>query len=199
MPDDTQTGSAIVLAAGFSRRFGRDKRIEPVGTGTLLSRTCILYTSVFDRVIVILRPGESDLASDLPDSVEIVPSLRAEEGVSQSLVAGVRAAIESPWIVVALGDMPYVKSSTLRLLRTALESTPKQAVRLQHSDRIGNPVGFPSKHFNHLLGLTGDQGAKGLFESGSIKSQILVVNDPGILMDVDQPDDLEEHDDQQPN
>ena len=193
MSDDATVGTVIVLAAGFSRRFGRDKRIEPIGEGTLLSRTCNLYTNVFERVIVVLRPGDSELASHLPESVKIVPSLRAEEGVSQSLATGVRAALDSPWIIVALGDMPYVKESTLKLLRRALEVNSQLAVRLTHAGQIGNPVGFPSRYFKDLLSLTGDQGAKGLLDAGSIKNQLLSVNDPGILIDLDQPDDIHAH------
>ena len=193
MSDDIQAGSAIVLAAGFSRRFGRDKRLEPLGDRTLLSRTCSLYTAVFARVITVLRPGESEIASLLPDSVEVVPSVRAQEGISQSLVAGVKAAISSPWVVVALGDMPYVKKSTLRLLRNTLGTSKERVVRLKYCDRVGNPVGFPSKYFDSLLRLKGDQGAKGLLESGSLKSQVLVVDDPGILVDLDHPDDIETH------
>lgn len=195
MLDDSQAGSALVLAAGFSRRFGRDKRIEPLGESTILSQTCGLYTSVFDRVVAVLRPGETELTSLLPSSVEIVPSNRAEEGVSQSLIAGVRAAQDSPWIVVALGDMPYVKESTLRLLRKALEADDQLAVRLKHADVIGNPVGFPATCFNQLFGLTGDQGARGLLDSGLIKSQVINVDDRGILIDLDQPDDIQELDD----
>lgn len=188
--DETIVGTAIVLAAGFSRRFGRDKRFEQLDGGTLLSRTCKTYTEVFERVIVVLRPGESELASLLPDSVKVVPSLRAKEGVSRSLAAGVRAAHDSPWVVVALGDMPYVKESTLRSLGSALETNNNLAVRLRNSNQIGNPVGFPSKYFSHLLGLTGDQGARGLLDTGLIKSQVIDVDDPGILIDLDRPDDF---------
>jgi molybdenum cofactor cytidylyltransferase len=61
---------------------------------------------------------------------------------------------------------------------------------LTHEGRIGNPVGFPSKYFKDLLLLTGDQGAKGLLDSGSIKNQLLSVEDPGILIDLDQPNDI---------
>lgn len=195
MSDDAKAGSAIVLAAGFSRRFGRDKRLEPLGQDTLLAHTCRLYTAIFDRVIAVLRPGEFEIASLLPESVEVVPSIHAIEGISQSLVAGVRAAIDSPWIVVALGDMPYVQKSTLRLLRSTLETCNEHVVRLKHFDRVGNPVGFPSKYFDILLGLTGNHGAKALLESGSLTSQVLVVDDPGILVDLDHPDDLQAHTD----
>lgn len=192
MSNDIEACTAIVLAAGFSRRFGRDKRLEPLGDGTLLSHTCSVYTSVFDRVVVVLRPGETELVSLLPSSAEVVPSPFAEEGVSQSLVAGLEVTHNSPSIVVALGDMPYIKESTLKLLRNALESNTQLAVRLRYSGQIGNPVGFPSKYYKDLRRLTGDQGARGLLDSGLIKSQILDIDDPGILIDLDQPDDIQE-------
>lgn len=193
MSAETEPGSAIILAAGFSHRFGSDKRITPFGRGTLLSHTCYCYTKVFDRVIAVLRPNETSLASALPKSVKIAVSKNAREGMSQSLIAGVRAAANSPWIVVALGDMPCVAESTLRLLRTTLENEDDQIIRLKHNERIGNPVGFPSKYYGHLLNLTGDKGARYLLDSDLLESTVLTVDDMGILIDFDLSSDFEDH------
>lgn len=197
MSVETEPGTAVILAAGYSRRFGSDKRVTPFGCGTLLSHTCDCYAAVFDRVIAVLRPNETCIASSLPQSVEIAVSENANEGMSQSLIAGVKAASESPWIVIALGDMPCVSSSTLRLLRSALESNHGQVVRLRHADRIGNPVGFPSRYYGHLSSLTGDQGARHLFNSDLLESKVLTVDDVGILIDFDLLSEIQEHTDEQ--
>ncbi|MCY3883507.1 MAG: nucleotidyltransferase family protein [Gammaproteobacteria bacterium] len=193
MSVESEPGSAIILAAGYSRRFGSDKRVTPFGSGTLLSHTCSCYVDVFDRVIVVLRPNETCLASSLPKSVEMAVSENAKAGMSQSLMAGVRAAGSSPWIVIALGDMPCVEQTTLQLLRSALENSDDQVVRLKHGDKFGNPVGFPSKYYRHLMSLSGDKGAKHLFNSGLLECTVLTVDDLGILIDFDLSGDFEVH------
>ena len=52
----------------------------------------------------------------------------------------------------------------------------------------GHPVGFGIEHRDALLALDGDTGAKSLLMSQHVTR--VDVGDPGILRDVDTPDDL---------
>ena len=56
---------ALVLAAGFSRRFGRDKRIESVqGDEPMLLLTIKNLAPHFEEIIVTLR-GNDQIIADL--------------------------------------------------------------------------------------------------------------------------------------
>ena len=186
-------GAAIVLAAGFSSRFGSDKRVAKLGTQTLLDKVCNIYAKVFDRVIVVLRTDDPLLSSSFDDNIEVVVTDRASEGMSQSLIAGINVAIDEPWVVVALADMPFVNESTLRMLKSELCKENGSIVRLTHANRFGNPVGFPRCYFEHLLTLTGDQGARQLFQNHNLRIVSLEVEDPGIHIDFDTPELLQRH------
>ena len=49
----------VILAAGQSRRFGEDKRLQRLESGkTLLESTIRLYTDVFSRIVVTLRADD---------------------------------------------------------------------------------------------------------------------------------------------
>lgn len=52
------TISAIILAAGRSRRFGRDKRWEPIDGVPMLLRTSLMYKRMVPDTFVVLGPGD---------------------------------------------------------------------------------------------------------------------------------------------
>jgi molybdenum cofactor cytidylyltransferase len=54
----------------------------------------------------------------------------------------------------------------------------------------GHPVGFGAMHGDALAALDGDAGARALIVAASDTVTTLDVDDPGILADVDTPDDL---------
>ncbi|WP_444543078.1 nucleotidyltransferase family protein, partial [Methylomonas koyamae] len=56
--------------------------------------------------------------------------------------------------------------------------------------RRGHPVGFAGHLAADLLDLHGDNGAKSVIERYRPQLQLVEVADPGILRDIDTPDDL---------
>ena len=56
--------------------------------------------------------------------------------------------------------------------------------------RRGHPVLFGAAWFPALRGLSGDEGARTLLRDGSIGLKTVAVDDPGIHLDVDRPEDL---------
>lgn len=181
-------GAAILLAAGYSNRFGRDKRVERLGSDSLLNHVCRVYSEVFNRVIVVLRPDDQKVESTLSVPHEVAYSEHSRKGMSQSLIAGIRSALNEPWVVIALADMPFVKQQTLCEIRDTLCKEKDQIIRPRHRGRPGNPVGFPSCFFDRLQALTGDEGAKNIVEDQGSEVFNLHVDDPGIHIDLDTPE-----------
>jgi len=54
----------------------------------------------------------------------------------------------------------------------------------------GHPVGFARKYGSLLSALTGDEGARALIAARQWALQRVDVDDPGVLRDIDHPDDL---------
>lgn len=190
----SRRGTAIILAAGASVRFGTDKKAIPFANTTLLQYTVKLYALVFSKLLVVLRERANTLPDSLPSHAEIVFATEAQFGISQSLRAGVLHAMSEPWLVVGLMDMPYVRVKTLECLANRMENTTAAVVRPRFQRRYGNPVGFKQECFSHLCELSGDQGARPLFESGEFNVEALNVDDQGILFDIDTPEQLQKFD-----
>lgn len=195
MPADPTTadGGALILAAGFARRFGSDKRRHRLPDGrTLLEATACRYAAVFVNVAVVLREGEADLAEELSEAcptVRIVTAGDAELGMGHSLAAGVRAVRDDwSWIAVGLGDMPWIREDTLTdLLHAFRAAEGSSIIQPRLGDRVGHPVLFGAACFAELTRLTGDAGARSVLERHRDAVRQVDVNDPGIFEDLDHP------------
>lgn len=190
---------ALLLGAGFSRRFGSDKRRHlvtlPDGSRVpMLCATAGLYARVFVETVVVVRVGDEDLSTLLARQagVRTVVAADAAGGMGHSLAAGIRAVSGWSYAFVGLGDMPFVRPETLRELRTTMERCLADGQRsciLQpwHDGRPGHPVGFGAPHFAALAALTGDEGARRVLRDAHHDLVRLEVDDPGVLQDVDEP------------
>ena len=183
----------LLLAAGRSTRFGRNKLLDaPTGAPPLAlqSAHCL---GALEHSLAVIPEGDATLRKlfqDIGLAVTEVPSMGADRlpGLSDSLRAGLEATPQAAAWIIALSDMPQVKATTVAVMREALaEGAPIVACR--YRGLRGNPVGFSNRFRDELKALRGDQGARGLLEAHSGEVCWLDVDDPGILLDIDVPAD----------
>ena len=191
------TAGALIVAAGFSRRFGSDKRRHTIADGDpLLLRTLKIYNEVFPSVAVVLRDDDDSLAQDLRRSLPdqppiIVLTSQAHLGMGHSVSDGVRAVSTWDYLFLALGDMPFVSAPTLRELQRTMCAGRRRGdaliVRPSCDNHAGHPVGFSCEYFNELMSLTGDEGARPVVAAHAADLKLVDTTDRGVLIDVDQP------------
>ena len=183
----TATIGAIILAAGFSNRFGSSKLSAELANGkTVLQQTLAHIHYAGLPSIVITRP---ELAAILQlHKTEIATFDGAARGMSASLAFGVSKALEWDGCLVCLADMPFIESSTYRQIADRL--TPATIVLPCYNTRPGNPVGFGRNFYAQLQALQGDTGGRSITESNQNAVVELAIDDPAILKDIDTPQDL---------
>lgn len=182
--------ACVILAAGFSRRFGEDKLLQPLANGdTVIESTVSLYQSVFDEVIVVTRKN-NDLLRDLLDrrNISTVFSENADLGMSQSIIAAVRDKSPDKGWLMALADMPFVGQETVSKL--AAHAHKEGIVQPLYKGQAGNPVFIGSNFKPQLLSLEGDVGAKNVIKNSSNSLVTIECGDPGVLQDIDKKSDL---------
>lgn len=185
-------GTVVMLAAGFSKRFGIDKR-RVLFNGEYLINVCLNnYLSVFSNLRVVMRSEDRAINFQLPKEVQLVSIDTAADGMSESIKAGVRASSDSPWIMIALADMPWIKYSTLIQMSQRIALTKDKIVRLRYQHKFGLPVCFPQVLYPELLKLSGDHGARSICQQHERNTEVVEVNDAGILLDIDTPEQLKE-------
>lgn len=157
---------------------------------------------------VASRDGDG-LHRERPDLsvVRLVTNPHPERGIASSLRIGVSAlGPETVAAVILLGDMPWVQPDTIGALVRAFRAGRDGPVREQparplrerpdgawvpvHGGRRGNPVLWSADFFPALRGREGDQGARNLLVDPATPVHEVRVDDPGVLRDVDTPEDL---------
>ncbi|WP_322629128.1 nucleotidyltransferase family protein [Halothiobacillus sp.] len=190
-PPDIEPGIepvGILLAAGFSRRFGvQDKRHLPWNNCHCLAEASALpLIETLAHVVVVVRPEDEALAERLAHlGCEPLICPHAEQGMGASLAWGVRYLSDHRhgW-VVGLADMPAIAAASVAAVRQALiDGCP--AARPAHAGQPGHPVGFSVRARAALLALKGDMGARALFTQ--LGGRLLPTDDAGFLLDIDEP------------
>lgn len=188
--------ACLILAAGYSRRFGAPKMQHPLENGlSILQNTVLLYTKVFDNVSVVIQPQDNVLRNSLANySVRVIENPNANLGLSQSIVAGVQQLPLGMGCLIALGDMPFVSPDTLELMQKRMQTAASENIIAPSvNGRIGNPVAFGAAYREDLLGLKGDVGAKPIMQACANSVLKIDVQDRGIFWDIDTADDLAEN------
>jgi molybdenum cofactor cytidylyltransferase len=181
----------LLLAAGSATRFGSDKLSHRLPHGVSIAVQAARHLhSVIPVVHAVVKPGADDLALLLKDEgCQIVVCEGAAEGMGASLACGARAAGRADGYLVALADMPFVRTASIAAVRDALAAGAPLAAPYWRARR-GHPVGISGSFFDQLLACRGDEGAKRLLGENETRLVKIPVGDPGILRDIDTPDDL---------
>lgn len=185
--------AAIVAAAGSSRRYGAASKLHALLDGTpLLAHVLrtLARVPLAARLVVTAPddPATLDLLTGAACAHTVNPDPAA--GIGSSIAHGIRdlpAGIDGAFIVLA--DMPFATLDTYGLLLAAFEGLPADAIVAPVcAGRRGHPVLFGAAHFPALAALTGDTGARALLRGGRVVE--IAVEDPGVLTDIDTPEEL---------
>lgn len=181
----------ILLAAGQGRRFGSDKLWHAMADGRPMALVAAAHLRpACDRVVAVLRPGSDRLARLLEATgCETVRCLDADAGLGHSLAAGIRAATDAAGWVVALADMPFIAPTSHQVVAASLRNGVSLAATT-YAGRRGHPVGFAARWLDQLVQLTGDLGGKSILEAHPQELVLCPTHDPGVLRDIDRPQDL---------
>ena len=183
----------VLLAAGKGTRFdpgGADnKLLAPLpGIADCVVVAAARKLQAVLPVLAVVNSLQGEVARRLSAiGCELVECANAGEGMSASLMCGIRHAQDAGGWIIALGDMPHVQASTHGGLLAALKDGVEIAVPVYLGQR-GNPVAFSRKHLDGLLQLSGDRGARELLKAFPVNE--IPVNDPGIHRDIDTRADL---------
>ena len=181
----------ILLAAGSSQRFGRNKLLHPLADGAPMAvaaaRTLI---NAMSNVSAVVRREDVSLMTQLAaEGLDVKVCKEAHRGMGASLACGVRSTRQADAWLIALADMPYIRTATIVSVYEALrEGVP--LVAPVHEGKRGHPVGIGSMFRDHLLSLRDDFGARKLLNRYNKRLVQIQVDDPGVLEDIDIPADI---------
>lgn len=183
---------AIVLAAGLSSRMGEDKLLMDYH-GSPMAEHILKNISGniawFGQVLVVGRRAETRALAQR-HGFSYIHNLEPERGMGRSLALGVLAAENCGGFLLALSDMPDLKSGTLHTLCAQFSKDPARITVPVYGGRRGNPVLFPARLRAELAALDGDRGGRDILRREQQELARVQVYDSGILRDIDTKKDL---------
>ena len=166
--------TALVLAAGASKRLGRPKQLVMWDGEPLVLRAARLAQSVAPALVVI---PPDDAIRDALRGFDIIINDQRDEGMASSIRAGVAGTNGD--VLITLCDQPRVTAEHLR----ALVEARSPIAATGYAGTVGVPAYFAAKFRNELLALRGDVGAKRLFEAH--RDELAIVPFEAASLDVD--------------
>ncbi len=183
-----------VLAAGASRRFGEASKLLANWNGRpLIAHSLHTFESApFTKRIAIIPEDSVDLQRICRDfNFSTLVNENAGKGIATSIALAASQAGDADGVMIALADMPSVKSETVEtVIVEATRAADDAIVTPVYNNRRGHPVIFGSAYFPQLAALTGDKGAAGLIRQCAENVISVPVEDEGILIDFDVPSDF---------
>ena len=187
---------AVVLAAGRSRRMGRPKLILPWGERTVIETVVeTLRAAGAAEIIVVTGGARGEIEAALTEAnarTVYNPDFAVSEMLA-SLQVGARALGEEiDALLVALGDQPAVPVEAARAVVEAYEAGRARLVIPSYQMRRGHPWLVDRALWASLLAMTSEQTMRDFLNGHPEEIQYVTVDHPGVLKDVDTPEDYEQ-------
>lgn len=182
--------AGILLAAGAGSRFGGAKLQHPLEGIAIGVRSAQNMMAAGLSVMAVVRPGNEDLRRLLESAgCTVTECAKAAEGMGASLAHAVAMTRDAGGWVVALADMPRIQQQTTQQVIAAVAGGALIAAP-QYLGARGHPVGFSVLLRDELMACQGDEGARAVLKRHNTETQLIPVDDPGVVFDIDRKEDL---------
>jgi molybdenum cofactor cytidylyltransferase len=190
--------SAILLAAGESKRMGRPKQLLEWRGKTLLQHSVeSLINSAADEIILVLGHEADRIRQTLPAlPIKIVINTDYARGMASSLGQGLLAMEPgSEAFLILLADQPGIGPEIINtLIRAFRQADPKPGiVRPVCRGLRGHPVLIGARYLQEALQLRGDVGARQLLMNHPEDVLEIDVKEDAVLNDIDTPEEYQRY------
>jgi molybdenum cofactor cytidylyltransferase len=188
---------AVILAAGESSRMGRPKALLPLREGespTFLGRLAATARRAgLEPLRIVVGKHGREIEEAHPELSDcLVLNERPDLGQLHSLRLGLESmggVVDAA--VIFLVDHPFVTMETVQALMEAYSAEGKPIIIPVCRGRRGHPVLFGRELFGDIFHAPLEQGARHVVRSHPDLVKHLEVDDPGVLADIDTPEDYE--------
>ncbi len=184
--------SAIVLAAGESRRMGRAKMTLPFGESTILETVirALEQSEIHGVTVVLGRNWQEAYPAIQHLDAEVVVNPRPERGMLSSAqwgLAHLRDDVDA--FLFALGDQPQIQPETVNALIRASAECDRGIFLPTYEGKRGHPLLVKSHHKQAILNLSDSGGLNQLLEQNPLEIREVPSDSESVLHDIDTPED----------
>jgi len=189
--------SAIILAAGQSRRMGRPKLLLPWGSTTVLEHVIAVFANAGIEDTLIVTGGAQEQMQEIilkcseNYPVRSIYNEDYENGeMLSSIQCGLRDLTEKAFgaAMIGLGDQPQVQESSVRAVRDAFLQTGNHLVVPSFQMRRGHPWLVARPLWDQILEMGVPQTPRDFLNTHDKNIHYVDTESASILEDLDTPE-----------
>ena len=180
--------SAILLAAGQSKRMGGDNKLTKKYNKKYLINHILdtLIKSKIEKIIVVLGFQSSKVRKITVKNKKInfVFNKNYKSGMASSIKTGLKEISKrSIGFLIVQADMPLISKKIIDSLCYSIRNNNKEIVAPIYKSNMGNPIGFKRSMTRILNKTSGDSGAKKMIKRNKKNLSLIRVNSKSIFKD----------------
>jgi len=187
--------SAIILAAGESKRMGQPKMLLPWGQLTVLEHVIITFQNAGIEDIVVVTGGAHQEVEKLVHSRK-VRSVFNKEFFNGEMLSSIQCGLrrltdQATATLIGLGDQPQIQEGTVRLICKTFSEKESRLIVPSFQMRRGHPWLVERSLWNALLEMRSPHSPRDFLNQHADEIQYVQVDDSSILADLDTPEDYQ--------
>jgi molybdenum cofactor cytidylyltransferase len=186
----------VILAAGRSARMGRPKLLLPWGGTSVLGHLIKQWRALrAQQIAVVCAPGDQAIQAELGRLDFAEEDRIINPAPERGMFSSIQCAAQWPgwqpgltnWAIV-LGDQPHLRPETLRRVLGFSAAHPAKICQPARRGHGRHPVLLPRTVFRQLADSTAAT-LKEFLAARSCSAAFCEVDDPGMEVDIDRPED----------
>jgi molybdenum cofactor cytidylyltransferase len=183
---------AVILAAGESKRMGRQKLLLPWGEKTIIEEVISnLLESKVNEILVILGANSREIEEKIKNfPVKISVNPQYKKGMYSSVEWGFKKIGKHvQGILICLGDQPLIPAYVIDRIIDSSKKSKKGIIIPVYKKKRGHPVLIKAQYRKEGENLDQDTGLRSLMLNHPQDIFEVDVDAPGILKDIDNQND----------
>jgi len=185
--------SALILAAGASKRMGQPKMLLPWGSLTVIEQVVSTFLRAEIEDILVVTGGAHE---QVEQAIERFPVRRlynrdyeAGEMLSSVQLGLSHMTQQTQAVLVGLGDQPQLQERSVRLVYSAYQESRSRLVVPSFQKRRGHPWLVARSLWNELLALSAPASPRDFLNNHADEIHYVNMDTQTILADLDTPED----------
>lgn len=189
--------SAIILAAGESKRMGQPKMLLKWGKTTVLEHVISVFANAgVENIVVVTGAAREDVEAAISQLKNDHPvrSVFNEGFLTGEMLSSIQCGLRelrdgvSRAALIALGDQPQVREGSVRRVCKMFKETGSPLVVPSYHMRRGHPWLAERSLWDEILAMRAPQTPRDFLNSHADQINYVEVDDEGILADLDTPE-----------
>jgi molybdenum cofactor cytidylyltransferase len=187
--------SAIILAAGQSKRMGQPKMLLPWGKSTVIEHIISTFLNAGIEDVIVVTGGSRELVESVIGPYPI-RKIHNKDYATGEMLSSIQCALEAmpdqaQAALIGLGDQPQVQERTVQLICEEYQGSKSRLIVPSFQTRRGHPWLVARPLWNEILALIPPESPRDFLTRHANEIHYVNMNTQSVLADLDTPEDYE--------